>query len=125
MARIVDVGAIIIKAQNPAALAEWYAGLLGVEFHLSGGCHYGTIPTDREGGFDTQFGILQAKDFMAKDNRSVTVNYRVDDLDGVLAQLGERGIPLGERSSDEYGEFAWLKDPEGNSIELWQPPKQD
>ncbi len=53
------------------------------------------------------------------------VNYRVDDLDALLAVLREEGVEIDEKREDsEYGRFAWIMDPEGNRIELWEPPKE-
>jgi predicted enzyme related to lactoylglutathione lyase len=53
------------------------------------------------------------------------VNYRVEDLDALLALLRQEGVEIDDRREDsEYGRFAWIMDPEGNRIELWEPPKQ-
>ena len=52
------------------------------------------------------------------------INYRVEDLDGLLKKLGEEGVWIDPKREDaDYGRFAWIKDPEGNRIELWEPPK--
>jgi predicted enzyme related to lactoylglutathione lyase len=52
------------------------------------------------------------------------INYRVDDLDGLLAQLREEGVDVDDKTEEaDFGKFGWITDPEGNRIELWEPPK--
>lgn len=65
------------------------------------------------------------KYFGAGDQRAM-VNYRVDDLDGLMTQLGAAGVTIDpQRDDSPYGRFAWIVDPEGNRVELWQPPAPD
>jgi predicted enzyme related to lactoylglutathione lyase len=52
------------------------------------------------------------------------INYLVDDLDALLAALKEEGVQVAHREDYDYGRFAWIMDPEGNRVELWEPPKQ-
>jgi glyoxylase I family protein len=118
MAKAVGVGAVMIYARDPAALAAWYADHLGIRSTLddSDGCWYGQV-TDRATGTFAHFGIYPAK--VAPRARAVMINYTVDDLDGFVADLRRKGVEI-ERTLDEsYGRFAYIRDLEGNRIEIW------
>jgi predicted enzyme related to lactoylglutathione lyase len=119
MAKAVGIGGIFFKARDPQALSAWYATHLG-------------IPTQDEGSlaFDgpestgmTVFAPFphDTRYFGDGDQQSM-VNFRVDDLDGLLVQLTAAGVRIDPKREDyAYGRFAWIWDPEGNRIELWQP----
>jgi predicted enzyme related to lactoylglutathione lyase len=121
MERVVGIGGIFFKARDPKALAEWYRQHLGMPVGTestdaaltSAGAGemtvWSTFPTDTP-----YFGSGPAP-FM--------VNYRVKDLEAMLAQLRAAGAQVEDRIEDyDYGRFGWATDPEGNRFELWQPP---
>ena len=120
MKRVIGIGGIFFKAQNPKALAEWYQKHLGIEF---GGKTYSDFQfQEKEKGWtafslfkqDTQYFDPSAKEFM--------FNLRVDNLDALLEVLRAEGVQvLSEREDGEYGKFGWLLDLEGNKVELWEP----
>jgi len=120
MKRVIGIGGIFFKAQNPKALAEWYQTHLGIEF---GGKTYSDFQfQEKEKGWtafslfkaDTQYFDPSAKEFM--------LNLRVENLDVVLEILRGEGVHVfDEREDGDYGKFGWILDLEGNKIELWEP----
>ena len=62
--------------------------------------------------------------YLGADDRRFMINFRVDDLDGLLKALREEGVQVDDKSEGgEFGKFGWITDPEGNRVELWEPPK--
>ena len=123
MARITGVGGIFFKSRDPKALSAWYRDVLGIPLEKWGGAK---LRYDAEGHppavvwspFEEQ------TSHFAPSERPFMINFAVDDLDGFLAQLRERGVePLGRDDSDPFGRFAWLLDPDGTKIELWEPKR--
>ena len=120
MKRVIGIGGIFFKAENPKQLAAWYEKHLGIDF---GGKTYSDFQfQEREKGWtafslfqqDTQYFDPSAKEFM--------LNLRVEDLDSLLETLRGEGVHVFDEKEDaEYGKFGWILDPEGNKIELWQP----
>jgi predicted enzyme related to lactoylglutathione lyase len=121
MAKVTGLGGIFFKARDPKALGEWYAQHLGVPMDDWGGVRFDE-DTSRPGytlwapfGTDTEYFGAGAQPYM--------VNFRVDDLHTLLAQLRAAGVTVDERIEEsEYGRFGWITDPEGTRVELWQPP---
>ena len=125
MKRVTGIGGIFFKAKNPAALQAWYKNHLGVDVQDWGGTAFNW--TDSEGkptGGTTVWCIgADSGEQFAPSNASFMVNYRVEDLDALVAVLKTEGCNvLDEREDSEFGKFAWVIDPEGNKVELWQPP---
>ena len=120
MKRVIGIGGIFFKAENPKQLAAWYEKHLGIDF---GGKTYSDFQfQEREKGWtafslfqqDTQYFDPSAKEFM--------LNLRVENLDSLLETLRGEGVHVFDEKEDgEYGKFGWILDPEGNKIELWQP----
>jgi predicted enzyme related to lactoylglutathione lyase len=121
MKRVTGIGGIFFKANDPAALQSWYKRHLGIDVQPWGGAAF--TWTDDEGkpvGGTTAWSIVSAQ----SDQFAATfmVNYRVEDLLALVKVLREEGCNVLEKVDDsEYGKFAWVIDPEGNKIELWQP----
>src|SRR4051812_36228769 len=119
MQRILGIGGIFFKAKDPKALAAWYAEHLGVpieEGRTDGMLTESSSATTVWATFpaDTQYFAPSRAPFM--------LNYRVRDLDAMLAQLRAVGATVDDKVQDEsYGRFGWATDPEGNRFELWQP----
>jgi predicted enzyme related to lactoylglutathione lyase len=120
MARALGIGGVFLKARDPKALAAWYAKHLGI--------------TEQEGGslvFDgpASFGMTVFAHFPADTtyfgagSQQAMVNFRVEDLEALLTELAAAGVVIDpDRQDYPYGRFAWIEDPEGNRVELWQPP---
>lgn len=124
MARITGIGGIFFKSTGDhAALAAWYQKHLGLVLEPWGGAIL-RWPDDKGGDQGvTVWSVAKADTkWFAPSNASFMVNYRVDDLDGLLANLKAAGIePLDAPQSDDNGKFAWIVDPDGNKVELWEP----
>ncbi|QHN04951.1 VOC family protein [Granulicella sp. WH15] len=124
MARVTGIGGIFLRAQDPKTLRAWYAEHLGLDVHAVYG--FASMPWSDElppGTGLTTWSLFPADTKHFGDaGKSAMVNYRVDDLEGLLAQLREAGVPIDPKREDySYGRFAWIVDPEGNRIELWEP----
>ena len=118
MERVHGIGAVIIFARDPAKLAHWYAEHLGIvaELDESDGNYYGLIENGK-GSF--RFGIYPGR-LTAETDFPVMVNYKVTSLAKIKDQLVNRGAGI-ERELETHDEkFLYLRDPEGNPIELWE-----
>jgi predicted enzyme related to lactoylglutathione lyase len=124
MQRVRGIGGIFFKAKDPKALAKWYADHLGVAVEEWGGARFVWKDEDPRGDAATVWSPFSADTtYFAPSSASFMVNYRVDDLDAMLAQLRAAGAQVEDKVEDsEYGRFGWVVDPEGNKLELWQPP---
>lgn len=113
MQKVNGIGGVFFRAENPELLAAWYAEHLGVE----------GMPWQQQSGYTVFQPFPQASDYFPA-GRQWMINFRVDDLDAMIAQLESAGIIV-ETNDDwnmpEVGRFARIHDPEGNPIELWQP----
>ncbi|MCX7888432.1 MAG: VOC family protein [Rhodobacteraceae bacterium] len=124
MARVTGIGGIFFKARgNPAALAAWYRDYLGLPFQDWGGAVLDWQADARADGGLTVWHLAEpGSDWFAPSAAPFMVNYRVDDLDGIVARLADGGFPLAQGPEDHpNGRFAWVMDPEGNRVELWEP----
>lgn len=125
MKRVTGIGGIFFKAKDPAALGAWYKRHLGIDVQSWGGTAF--TWADDEGkpsGGTTIWSVGAAdSDSYAPSTSSFMVNYRVHDLAALLRALRDEGCNVLEKTDDsEYGKFGWVMDPEGNKVELWEPP---
>ena len=125
MKRDTGIGGIFFKAKDAQALREWYQRHLGIELEPWGGSAFRW--TDAQGqpfNGTTVWNVFEAgSDYFAPSKSPFMINYRVDDLHAVLKDLREEGCAVQEKVEEsEYGKFGWVLDPEGNKVELWQPP---
>jgi glyoxylase I family protein len=118
MERVTGIGGMFFRARDPDALARWYAEHLGIDNQLEGG---DTLWRQERG--PTVFAPFPADtDYFGRPERAWMLNFRVRDLDAMLAQLRAAGVTIDRQETEEgIGRFAWLADPEGNRIELWEP----
>ena len=123
MKRVTALGGIFFKAADPKALSAWYRDHLGLDTSDWGGAIF---PWGGEGsakGMTIWSPFAQDTDYMAPSTASFMINFRVDDLDALLTVLRTEGCNVLERTeTSEQGKFGWVIDPEGNKVELWQPP---
>ena len=121
------VGGVFIYANDAKALSNWYAHHFGLTLETyEDGKVYGTEFKYRRLGDSSQvdstvFSISQSKDPLPAERRECMVNYRVRDLKAFLDQLKADGIAIEKTEDFDYGRFAWIRDPEGNRIEIYQP----
>lgn len=119
MEKVLGFGGFFFRASDPSALAVWYEKMLGIN----------PVPTDASGQpWQQQAGATVfapfdvATDYFGDPARPFMLNFRVADMDRMLAQLRAFDIAIShEMTMDGVGRFARIHDPEGNPIELWQP----
>ena len=118
---ITGVGGVFFKAKDPKALAAWYRDVLGMRVEAWGGAVLRTdAPKHPPAVAWNPFPA--STDYFAPSDGAFMINYAVDDMDALVARLGAKGVKILKRDdSDPNGRFAWILDPEGNKIELWQP----
>ena len=116
MQRVLGIGGHFMRAADPVALSAWYRDCLGLDVDENG-------LWEQEAG-PTVFAAFESETayFGSRDQQTM-LNFRVRDLDAMLAQLRDKGADVaGEAQEMEgVGRFGWVTDPEGNRIELWQP----
>jgi predicted enzyme related to lactoylglutathione lyase len=127
MKRVTGIGGIFFKARDPEALRAWYRRHLGLDVQDWGGVTFRWHdPEAPEPDGVTVWSIMPASsDTFAPSSAPFMINYRVTDLVAVLDILRSEGCAVDERTEEsEFGKFGWVMDPEGNRIELWQPPPE-
>jgi predicted enzyme related to lactoylglutathione lyase len=126
MKRVTGIGGIFFKSKDPKALGEWYRKHLGLEVEKWGGVSFQWVTPDNPAGTGTTIWNPFKDDtsYFAPSKASFMINYRVHDLHALLAALRAEGCDVdGKVDESEYGKFGWVQDPEGNRVELWQPPE--
>jgi predicted enzyme related to lactoylglutathione lyase len=121
--RITGIGGIFFKSKDPKALAAWYRDVLGLHIEAWGGAK---LHTDAPGypAVTVWTAFADTTDHMAPSTREFMVNFAVDDLDALLAKLAAKGVTvMKQEDGDTFGKFAWILDPDGTKLELWQPSK--
>lgn len=125
MRRVTGIGGIFFQAKDPVGLREWYRKHLGVDVQAWGGAAF--VWSDAAGNAIKgttiwSIGPADGEQF-APSSAPFIINYRVDDLAALVQALRAEGCHVFDKSEDsEYGKFAWVIDPEGHKVELWQPP---
>ena len=119
MAKAVGIGGVFLKARDPEGLAAWYAAHLGIAAQDGGALAF----DGPEAAGMTVFAHFPANTaYFGGGEQQAMVNFRVDDLDALLEKLATEGVRIDAKREDyPYGRFAWIWDPEGNRVELWQP----
>ena len=128
MERVTGIGGVFFKADDPDALQKWYESNLGLEPDPDGCVVFRWRERDAAGSnASTVWAPFEADtDYFGKGPQTAMVNYRVKDLDAILKQLRKADAHIDEKIEEsEYGRFAWVTDPEGNRIKLWQPPADE
>lgn len=120
MKRVTGIGGVFLKAKDPSALRAWYQTHLGIDVQSWGGAAF-TWGGDGPKG-TTVWCVGHGENF-APSTAPFMVNYRVADLHGLMQVLRDEGCNVLETTDDpDFGKFGWVLDPEGNKVELWQPP---
>lgn len=118
MAKAVGIGGVFLKARDPKALAQWYATHFGIPDQGGGSLAFDGPEST---GMTVFAHFPEGTDYFGEGSQRAMVNFRVDDLDELLKQLTAAGVRIDPKRDDApYGKFAWIWDPEGNRVELWQ-----
>ena len=116
MERVLGIGGYFLRAADPTALGQWYRECLGLDVDQLGLWHQEAGPT--------VFAAFESDtEYFGSPAQQTMLNFRVRDLDAMLAQLRAQGADVAEVTQDMEGVgcFGWVTDPEGNRVELWQP----
>jgi len=124
MERVLGVGGIFIRFEDREALSRWYRDNLGLPVDEAWWGAALPLKTDRErAGAAVVWGSFADSAYFGRDDQVFMVNFRVHDLDAMLKQLRESGCDVLDKvEANDFGRFGWVTDPEGNRVELWQPP---
>ena len=117
MAKVTGLGGIFYKVADTAATQAWYQDNLGV------GGEWGAMfpfKADDPEGFSLLSPFKADSDYFAPSDAAFMINLRVDDLDGMIADLAAKEISILGRQDEDYGRFAWILDPDGIKVELFQ-----
>jgi catechol 2,3-dioxygenase-like lactoylglutathione lyase family enzyme len=119
--RILGIGGIFFKSEHPGPLRQWYAKNLGLADQGQGVTLHWREKDAPQQERVTAWAIFPASSKYFEPSQ-LMVNYIVDDLDAMLERLSKAGVKIDpKRQNESYGRFAWIYDPDGNKIELWQP----
>ncbi|MEJ2582553.1 MAG: VOC family protein [Acidobacteriota bacterium] len=121
MAKVLGVGGVFFKSEEPEELGAWYRKWLGMPVDPPYGASFlpGSVPA---GGLTVWAPFDKDTEYFEPSTSGFMVNLMVDDLDGALGQVTEGGATIvGEIMEESYGRFGWFVDPEGNKVELWEP----
>jgi predicted enzyme related to lactoylglutathione lyase len=119
--RVTGIGGIFVKSKDPQALARWYRDALGLDVASWGGA---ALPFDAPGHPPkvSWMAFPESTDHMAPSAREFMINLAVDDMDAIVARLTRAGVAVLKREEEgSFGKFAWILDPDGTKIELWEP----
>jgi predicted enzyme related to lactoylglutathione lyase len=126
MQRVTGIGGVFFRSKSPDELARWYADHLGLPLQDSS---FAVFPwrevSDPEKQGSTVWALFERDtSYFGETGQQFMINYRVENLDELVAALQAEGVDiLPDRMDDENGRFAWIVDPDGNRIELWEPPR--
>ena len=117
MARVTGLGGLFYKVADPEKTRAWYQDTLGI-----GGQWGAMFPFKKDDpeGFTLLSPFKSDSDYFGPSAMPFMVNLRVDSLDGIIADLEGKGIEVLGRQDEDYGRFAWIMDPDGLKIELWE-----
>ncbi len=127
MKYVLGIGGVFFRAQDPQKLAAWYRDRLGLEVEEYGGVTFredpkGTETLPARQAYTIWSPFPSDTDYFGPGTKSFMINFRVADLDALLAKLRAEGVTVDARTDkSEFGYFGWAMDPEGNRIELWEP----
>lgn len=124
MKRVTGIGGVFFKAKDPEKLKAWYRTHLGIESE-SWGATFNWRDDPRSADGSTAWSVFtEQTKYFAPSEKTFMINYRVADLHSLLDQLRAEGVEVDPKVEEsEFGKFSWVMDPEGNRIELWEPPE--
>jgi predicted enzyme related to lactoylglutathione lyase len=116
--RATGIGGVFVRSPHPDALRAWYGEHLGLELE-----DFGSAVLRSTGGETVTWAVFAGDtEYFGRQDQQMMINYRVRDLDAMLAQLRAAGVPVDDHVEEmEFGRFGWATDPDGNRLELWEP----
>lgn len=134
---ITGIGGVFVTSKDPKALAKWYKEVLGIALEPWGGAIFRydapdhppmaqppmTHPPMTHPPMTLWNAMPETDEEIAPSRRDFMINFAVDDLDAFVARLKSKGVAILKIEGDKTGKFAWILDPDGTKIELWQPAK--
>jgi predicted enzyme related to lactoylglutathione lyase len=126
MRRVTGIGGVFFKAEDPEKMYGWYEKHLGIQRqHGYVSFAWRNDENPEEQGVTVWSIFPQTTKYFGPGESRTMINYRVDNLDALLEALAAEGVEIDPKREDhEFGRFAWIVDPEGNRVELWEPPKE-
>jgi predicted enzyme related to lactoylglutathione lyase len=125
MERVTGIGGIFFKSADPKALGAWYRDHLGLDVTGWGGVIFRWGGANSPAGKTVWSPFAQDTTYMEPSSASFMINFRVANLDALLTALRSEGCNvLDKTEASEQGKFGWVIDPEGNKVELWEPPAE-
>lgn len=122
MARVIGLGGVFFKSKDPDALKQWYIDHLGAPATEDPGISF-PIADHPADGYAVFSPFKAESEYFQPSTRDFMFNLIVDDLEGVLKRVSDGGGEIvGEMEEYDFGKFGWFLDPDGNKVELWQPP---
>lgn len=128
MGKVTGIGGVFLKCEDATKMNEWYSKHLGIPVTKWGGAtfQWRTLEDPENLGSTAWCTFAKDTDYMQPSEKPFMINYRVENLTELLEQLKAEGIEMvGAIQEFEYGRFAWIMDPEGHKIELWEPVPVD
>jgi predicted enzyme related to lactoylglutathione lyase len=128
MKHVLGIGGIFFKAENPEKLGAWYKEHLGLDVEEYGGVTFREGEKAGDGSPPRQAYTVWSPfdadtEYFSPSTKPFMINFRVANLDALLAKLRSEGVTVDEKTDkSDFGYFGWAMDPEGNRIELWEPP---
>lgn len=124
MQRVTGIGGIFFRAKDPQALQAWYKQHLGIDVQEWGGTVFPWTDAAGEPVKGSTVWSINDGQYFTPSKSPFMVNYRVTDLHELLKVLREEGCEVLDKIEEsEFGKFGWVMDPEGNKVELWEPPE--
>jgi predicted enzyme related to lactoylglutathione lyase len=122
MARVTGIGGVFLRVKDPKATTDWYVKNLGIVPTEYGVTFRWSDEVPEKTGMTAWATFPADTKYFGESEQPFMINYRVDDLDALLEKLAENGVWIdAKRENCEYGRFAWIRDCDGNRVELWQP----
>ncbi|HME88038.1 MAG TPA: VOC family protein [Chthoniobacterales bacterium] len=120
---VTDIGGIFFKANEPDKLCGWYRKHLGIEIkERAATFKWRTFEDPKAERYTVWLAFPEETDYFAPSSKPLVINFQVANLEELLAHIKKEGVDVDTRvETYDYGKFAWIIDPEGNRIELWEP----
>jgi predicted enzyme related to lactoylglutathione lyase len=121
--KVTGLGGVFFKSEDPDSLKKWYTNNLGLDTDQYGHMFKWLYSEDPDKVGYTQWSVFDAKtDYLNPSKKDYMINFRVENIEALIEELKSNGMKvIGDMESYDYGKFAWVMDPDGNKVELWEP----